>query len=91
MRSTTLVKKLGKVSPALLWNTASHPETLRVRLHPRPRLSAQEAVVALFPDATPAQVEAFGQKLNESHEFFDAFSRRFVSERRWRPIWEPWG
>lgn len=61
-----------------------------MRLQIPPELVPVDAILALFPEASWDQAEAWRVEFVSNHDFFEAYSRRYVAIRRSRPNWLTW-
>lgn len=84
------MQKLANVSVAKLWVLVSKPWVIPARLAAPPALSNIDAILALFPDLTPAKAEACRIEFLRNNQFFEELNKNMVEKRHRRMVCVGW-
>lgn len=72
------------LTPAKVWSLLSTPSQIPAKLHRPPTSTVAEVLVALDPDVSRSQVDAYRSEYLRNHEFFAQLNDRMVVHRRRR-------
>jgi len=82
------IQELSNISLARLWNLVSNPWKIPMIFADIPVLSNNDAALFLFPDLTPAQIEACRMELLKNNRLFPELDKNMIEKRSRRIILE---